>query len=158
MRLKIIFLALLAFFWATSAWAAEENSGPPDFLKAATLLTGGLIAGEALALLVGMHFLSPVKPAWATPKNDTLLGLDLLTGAGLIYLGISEPNLAHSNYFYLLSTTTLLSHGYREWEYLGNTQDAFAFNQPLFVVNTMKLTGSLIILSSGAWVGLNLTF
>jgi hypothetical protein len=51
-------------------------------LRVLMLLTGGVIAGEALALLVGMALLSPRLNAWLTARNLLWLGLDLVCGGG----------------------------------------------------------------------------
>jgi hypothetical protein len=56
--------------------------------KAATLLTGMVVAGEALALLVGMHLLNEGDNPWPSLKNDFFLALDIAAGLGLIYLAL----------------------------------------------------------------------
>jgi hypothetical protein len=53
--------------------------------RIASLLTGLTMAGEALALLVGMHILSAVDNPWISVKNDLFLALDIVAGLGLLY-------------------------------------------------------------------------
>jgi hypothetical protein len=67
--------------------------------KITTLLTGIVVAGEALALLVGL---------------------------------------------------ALLTHGYRDWEYVARASNPFCANAPLFVVNNLKLAGLLAAAILGA--------
>ena len=54
------------------------------WLRPLTLVTGILIAGEALALLVGMHLLSGSGNTWVSAKNDRLIGLDIIACAFLL--------------------------------------------------------------------------
>jgi hypothetical protein len=114
-------------------------------------LTGLLIAGEAFALLVGMYFLSERGNPWISFKNGFLLVMDLITGAGLIYLAstdeiISSPK---SIGIALILILAILAHGYREWEYLAGTTNKFCANIPLFVLNNVKLI-SLSVISIAA--------
>ena len=118
-----------------------------NFLKTVTLLTGAIIAGEALALLTGTYFLSNDK-AWAS-KNIVFLILDIATGLGLIYFGFVKGNIHTSALFYLFSGLALLTHGYREWQYFADVEYRFCFNPPLFIVNNVKLAGLVVILIHG---------
>ena len=49
-----------------------------------TLLLGAVVAGEALALLVGMNLIGPSE--WAKIKNNGLALLDVVTGVESIQL------------------------------------------------------------------------
>ena len=48
------------------------------FLKIVAIITGVLVAGEALALLVGMVVLSPHPNPWISPWNIFWFGLDIV--------------------------------------------------------------------------------
>lgn len=108
------------------------------------IITGILIAGEAIALLVGMHFLSPGNNPWISIKNDLLLGLDIVIGLALIYSMITGTRTASLSAFYILVGAALLTHGFREYEYLARLPNRFCVNQPLFILNNLKLIGSAI--------------
>lgn len=118
-----------------------------NFFKIVVILTGAVIAGEAMALLVGTYFLSADK-AWAS-KNMALLILDIVTGLGLIYFGFARGSLLTSTLFFLFSGLALLTHGYREWQYFTHIETKFCFNLPLFIVNNVKLIGVVVILIRG---------
>ena len=118
--------------------------------KTATLLTGMVVAGEALALLVGMHFLSKGDDPWVSFKNDLFLTLDIATGLGLVYLALAHRGAACPYALYCLVGLALLTHGYREWEYLARASNPFCANGPLFAVNSLKLAGLLASAILGA--------
>jgi hypothetical protein len=117
--------------------------------KIVTLMTGLAIAGEALALLVGMHFLSEGHNPWISFKNDLLLVLDIVAGLGLVYLALAHRGPGWSYALYSLAGLALLTHGYREWEYLAGGGNPFCANAPLFIVNTLKLVGLVAVLVLG---------
>jgi hypothetical protein len=116
-----------------------------DFLpfKVASLLTGLTMAGEALALLVGMHIPSAGDNPWISVKNDLLLALDIVAGLGVPYLLMGRRGAPYALYF--LVSLAVLTHGYRVWEYLARAGNPFCANLPLFVVNNLKLAGLLFI-------------
>ena len=123
----------------------------PDFLRIGVFLTGLVILGEALALLVGMHFLSEQGNPWISLKNDLLLGVDIATGAGLIYLSfaITRAGINRFSLLYFIAALALLAHGYRAWEYLTKAANRFCINLPLYAVNNIKLAAlTAIILSA----------
>jgi hypothetical protein len=117
--------------------------------KIIILLTGLVIAGEALALLVGMHFLSGHNNLWISFKNDLFLGLDVLAGAVVITLALCSENPV-GLLFWIALGLTLMTHTYRDWEYLVQRPNPFCANPPLFVVNNLKLAGLFI----GALLGI----
>jgi hypothetical protein len=128
--------------------------------KITTLLTSTVVAGEALALLVGMHLLSEGDNSWISVKNDLFLALDIVAGLGLVYLALAHRGTAWPYALCFLVSLALLTHGYREWEYLARASNPFCANAPLFVVNNLKLAGLLAVaasarisstLSVGAW-------
>jgi hypothetical protein len=109
--------------------------------KITTLLTGLIVAGEALALLVGMHVLSEGANTWLTVKNNLFLVLDIVAGLGLVYLALTHRGVAWPYALYFLVGLALLTHGYREWEYLAGADDPFCADKPLFAVNNLKIVG-----------------
>ena len=112
--------------------------------KVILLLTGMVIAVEAIALLVGMHFLSERNNPWISFKNDLLLTLDLFVGSMLVVFSLRNGN-SGEPLFWVALGLVLLTHTYRDWEYLFHAANQFCFNLPLFVVNNIKLAGLLSI-------------
>lgn len=105
--------------------------------KITTLLTGGVLVGEALALLVGMHLLSKGKAPRISVKNDLFLALDIAAGLGLVTLALVQRAAARPYALSFLVGLALLTHGYRAWEYLARAGNPFCANAPLFVVNNL---------------------
>lgn len=122
--------------------------------KVLTALTGIVVAGEALALAVGMHILSPADNRWISLKNDLFLGLDVIVGLGLVLVAAVSRRVVPSVMLYALVFISLVAHGYREWEYLVRAANAFCANTPLFVLNNLKL-GGLSAVAAGS-VGLRI--
>ena len=117
-----------------------------NVLRAIAALTSLLITGEALALLVGMHFFIGNDNPWISFKNDLLIGLDVIAGLGLIAVLLLNEDVFRSNVFYLATFIAVFSHGYREWEFIADSNDnKFCATEPLFVVNNLKLLGLLLI-------------
>lgn len=114
-------------------------------IKLLGLLTGTVVAGEALALLVGMVFLSPKGNPWISTKNSVLLGLDILTGLGMVVLIVLLHRMDVIYLFYGCVLLSILTHGYREVEYLVRAGNPFCINTPLFIVNSIKLAGLVVI-------------
>jgi hypothetical protein len=48
----------------------------------------------------------------------------------------------------------VLTHGYREWEYLARASNPFCANAPLFVASNLKLAGLLAVAILGARLAL----
>jgi hypothetical protein len=121
-----------------------------SFLRIITVLTGALIAGEALALTIGMYFMGSREDPWVS-RNTLFLVMDVVIGFSLIYLGLAARDVDTLTIFYLLAIMALITHGYREWEYFADVDHKFCFNIPLFVVNNLKLLG-LVIISIGGLI------
>ena len=114
--------------------------------KVVTLLTGSAIAGEAIALLVGMVMLSPQPNSWITWRNILLLILDIICGIGMIGLMLLWRGNFRNILLSGLVVIAFSSHAYRDWEYfLSKTDDRFLINNPLFVLNNVKLIGVVVI-------------
>jgi hypothetical protein len=116
--------------------------------KVLTALTGIVIAGEALALAVGMHILSPADNRWISLKNDLFLGLDVIVGLGLVLVAAVSRRVVPSGILCVLVFSSVVARGYRELEYLIRTGNAFCANAPLFVLNNLKLIGLLAVAAS----------
>jgi hypothetical protein len=115
------------------------------FFRVSVGLVGLLMVGEAVALFVGMHLLSERSNPWIGWKNDCLLGIDLLTGGGLLCFAVMNGRINPFSLVYLLVTLALVAHGYRVWEHEANVPHKFCINLPLFVFNNIKLLGLLAI-------------
>ena len=103
-------------------------------------LTGAIIAIESLALLVGTHLVAH-SPEWAVPKNMALIITDIVGGAVLTWIALKGRSDPFPAVFYPLVAFLILSHAYREWEYLAGIERAFCANVPLFVFNNIRLLG-----------------
>jgi hypothetical protein len=103
-------------------------------------LTGTVIAIESLALLIGTHLVAR-DSAWTVPKNTILIALDILGGAWLLFVAVRGRSRPVSIAFYVVAGILLLTHLYREWEYLAGIPNAFCANMPLFVFNNLRLAG-----------------
>jgi hypothetical protein len=118
-----------------------------ELVKCLAVLSGILLIGEALVLLVGMVFLSPRPNPWVTFQNVSILILDLFFGAGLILFSLFYRTAARDPILLLITMITLVIHGFREWEYFARSNQAnrFLINLPLFVLNNVKLLGLLLV-------------
>jgi len=112
--------------------------------KIATLLTALVMAGEAVALTVGMRLLGGPDNPWVSAKNDLLLALDIIGGLGLAWIAWRAGDGPASPWWWPLWVLALATHGFRDWEYLAGARNAFLGNAPLFVVNNAKLLGLLV--------------
>jgi len=120
-------------------------------LRLITLLTALIICGEALALTVGMVLVQRGHNPWFTAKNAIILGLDLFLGGVLVYLVWLGNDPIGSWIFTGAVLISLLTHTYRDLEYFSGQPHPFCANQPLFVVNNLKLLGLLVILVWNLW-------
>jgi hypothetical protein len=116
------------------------NSDPVRVLE---LATGLAVAGEALALAVGMHLLSPRPNAWISAKNDLLLVIDIAVGVGLVGLALGDAAGSQTGILSVCLAAGITTHLYREWQWSTKALGRFCLNRPLMVVNTIKLAGLL---------------
>jgi hypothetical protein len=115
-------------------------------MKAITFITGLVVAGEALALLVGMYILSPQPNPWISGRNSFWVGLDIACGAGLICLILMSESSLRDGLLMVLALIAMGGHAYREWEYFASSEASrFLANVPLFVLNNVKLIGLISI-------------
>ncbi len=109
-----------------------------------TLLTAVLMIGATFALLFSTHTLGKQRSPWSLMKNFFLLITDVVIGLIMGLFVISKYGVL-SNLDGVV-VFALLTHGYRDWEYLTGISNAFCTNRPLFIVNNAKIIGLLVIL------------
>ena len=111
-----------------------------------TVILGGLILGESVALLVGTTIIKSKISGWLQRKNGFLLGLDVIL-AVLIILAIPALQYFPRIFFSLFLLIGIASHSYRTLEYYSKKERyKFCANLPLFIVNNIKLIGFIVIL------------
>ena len=116
------------------------------FFRGITIITGVLIAWEALALLVGMYLLSPRPNPWITGLHTFLIALDILCGAGLIYLCLNGATSTRDGLIFIIVLISAAAHIFRDWQYFtGGGGIIFLTNAPLFIFNNVKLIGLIVI-------------
>lgn len=112
------------------------------FLTAVTILTAALVAGEALALLVGMVFLSQRPNFWINKWNIFLMVSDVLCGLSLIGLVLMAAGGLRDGLIFTITLLSLAAHAFRQWQYYARIDAArFLVNKPLLVVNALKMAG-----------------
>jgi hypothetical protein len=126
------------------------------FLKKEAFITGSLIGGEALAMTLGMTFLSDNQSDWLNVKNGAFLTLDLACGAGLIYLAFSSDELRESKWLYILSAVSFATHLYRYFEYRYINTNEFSFNPAIDSMNSIKLSATFATSTTGLILRLDL--
>ena len=105
-----------------------------------TILLEILLVGEAAALFVGTRILGESSKQWISSKNTLLLFLDTFCGMTLI---LSESLKFPEIIFWIIFMVVVLSHTFREYEYLSLQKQPFCSNLPLFMVNNVKMVLSL---------------
>jgi len=118
------------------------------------LYTNGLIiAGESIALLVGMHLLSNGNNPWISAKNVFFAITDIITGSIFLCLAVTntvfyvnDMNLESTSYYqtgpiisFIIALFSLITHSYREFEFFGQDEGKFLTNSALFAMNNVKL-------------------
>jgi hypothetical protein len=105
-----------------------------------TILLGLLLVGEAAALLIGTRVINENANLWNSQKNFFLLYLDILCGTILLLTVLLKfPEVI----FWTIFILVVLSHAFREYEYLSLQEQPFCSNLPLFMVNNIKIVLSL---------------
>lgn len=151
----LIFAVLLAGLAPTLPLWAQESPTPQQItaIKYTTLLTAALIAGEALALEIGMHLPANRGNGWLHPRNEIMMATDILTGVALIVLTFTQPEFYRTPAFYILTGLNIVTHVFRDVEYFAPLADPYCGNVPLLVINNVKLAG---LIAAGS-LGLNLS-
>ena len=119
-------------------------------LRAVTALTGLVVAGESLALLIGMHLFARAE-AWMGLKNDLLAIFDVALGVVLVVLALRRGDVVFPVLVQVLILISALTHLYRGWEYLAGAGDRFFFNLPLLVFCGLRLAGLVGTLLLAYW-------
>ena len=117
--------------------------------KSASILifvVGAVICGEAIALAIGMNLPVGLVNAWNSFKNISFLFFDILIGSAIIAKAFDKKSLL-SKRLLIFAVLSLILHLYREWEYLSDAANSFCENQPLFLVNNLKMLGLIVIVS-----------
>ena len=105
-------------------------------------VTGLLIFGEAVVLLISAKAFKKIPPEWLTVLNRFILLSDIAVG-GVILNYVLQGTAAYVGWFVALG---LLTHIYRAAEFYMKRKNLFCFNNPLFVVNMIKLLGLLVMI------------
>ena len=79
--------------------------------------------------------------SWLTLKNGLLLQVDIITGVGLILVALLVKGFLDSPIFYAVMVVAVVTHVFRDWEYVNGVQNMFLANPGLFVVNNVRLAG-----------------
>ena len=119
-----------------------------NFLSVFTIAISLPIILEAVALVIGMHVMGRGR-SWRSVKNDVLLITDIAAGIAILCLAIIDAKVHQSTLFYIFITILLITHAYRQREYLADTNNPFCDNKPLLIVNNVKLVGLAVILVYG---------
>ena len=110
------------------------------------VVTGLIVFGEGMALLVGVHILNKSNTPWASLKNDIFLATDIIAGLLLVYFAFKPENVFAPAIFWSATVGLLISHGYRDVEYFLDLDNKFCTNIPSMIFNNVKLLGLLAIL------------
>jgi hypothetical protein len=107
-----------------------------------SLLLGLLIVGEAIMLLIGMYVINKKQNEWKTRFNTNTLLIDIAFGMIIIFNAIENMP-----YKVVAIVVLIITHLFREIEYFyKEKKNRFIFNLPLFIVNTIKLIGLIVLL------------
>jgi hypothetical protein len=107
-----------------------------------SLLLGLLIVGEAIMLLIGIYVISKKQNEWKTRFNTNTLLIDIAFGIIIIFNAIENMP-----YKVVAIVVLIITHLYREIEYFyKEKKNRLIFNLPLFIINTIKLIGLIVLL------------
>jgi hypothetical protein len=107
-----------------------------------SLLLGLIIVGEGIMLLIGIYGISKNQNEWKTRFNTNTTLLDIAFGIIIIFNAIENMP------FKVVAIGVLIiTHLFREIEYFyKEKKNRFIFNLPLFIINTIKLIGLILLL------------
>lgn len=106
-----------------------------------SLLLGLLIVGEAIMLLMDMYVIRKKQKEWKTIFNTNTLLLDIAFGTIIIF------NAFENIPFKVIAIVVLLiTHLFREIQYFNKEKKSkLLINTPIFIINTIKLSGLLVL-------------
>jgi hypothetical protein len=113
----------------------------PLHWKIITVLTGLIMVGEAVTLLVGTLQGVGETGSWLSLKNGLLLQVDIITGVALILIALLVKDYLGSPIFYAVMVIAVVTHVFRDWEYFNGVQNVFLVNRGLFILNNVRLAG-----------------
>ncbi len=105
--------------------------------RVVTAAAGGLAGVESALLLIGMNL--PQASTWSTPGNLLLASSDVILGGLLMYLAVSGSPPSWGWLYYAACSILLVTHLYREAEYIEGWRVPFTRGVPLFVLNNVRL-------------------
>lgn len=102
------------------------------------LITGLLIAGESIALFIGMKLR---KSEWLNPVNNGYLVFDVVIGTLLLAssFGVVPKQV-------ILVVASVITHILRDYDYYKGVPDSYAFNVPLLILLNIRLLCLVVIL------------
>lgn len=115
------------------------------FIQTIGILVHLLVAGEALALMIGLLVFKKPSLEWAGAVNITLVLSDLLLSGYLFqhYFGLYNNR---GGLDILLATMALIAtHSFRTSQTLRKAKNPYCFNRPLGIVNWIKLAGLVLL-------------
>jgi len=104
-----------------------------------------VMAGETLALWLGMGLFINKPNSWLTVKNITMLILDGICSLLLLLTFIMKSGVVNQIILLIALTLTGISHAFRVVEFFTLFNNPFCINYPMLLVNVIKL---LLILVS----------
>jgi hypothetical protein len=105
--------------------------------KIFAVCAGGLIAGESLLVLLFMNY-PPIKSS-RTFKNVALALVDIALGVLLVLLSVVWTGNDTRWLLYSAGSVLMVTHLYREAEYLSGRTKPFAATRGLFVFNNIRI-------------------
>jgi hypothetical protein len=138
-----IFILLFISLFHTKSFAEDTDmkatSGDNQYPAAriSTIAAGTIIAGESVLLLAGMNY--PSVSSWSTKRNIFFASSDIILGSVLVVMSIINRHFNESPLFYVSSIVLLSTHGFREFEYLNQNENAFCANRALFIMNNVRI-------------------
>jgi hypothetical protein len=141
-QICIFFCCLISCNWVFAQEVSVgifNQSDAQNINRGILLATASLIIGESLLLILGNSL--PQISDWMAPKNLGLALSDIALGGILVYISLSEQELEANLFLFICSGIMIITHVYRDIEYLGNQSNPFVFNVPLFILNNIRLVG-----------------
>lgn len=109
-------------------------------MNAIQFITGLLMAGESAALFIGMHLRDT---GWNNPVNRAYVLFDIIVGGLLTAAAYDVARIST-----IVLATSALTHIIRDYDYMRDVPDRYAFNIPLLIVLNIRLLGLLLVLGT----------